>query len=124
MKKITVLGLASAMTVALFASTAFAGPIIDKGDLGKYERRGARLHRIMTPPPRSESTTPSVSTRDESRFIIDKGKLGKYERHGRFLRRITDIGPRNWDQSGTRSEKRGVSHDHGIGGKQHRNYSN
>ena len=45
--------IAGALVAALLTSTAFADTIVNKGALGKYERKGQFLKPIMSPPART-----------------------------------------------------------------------
>ena len=90
--------IAGALVASLLASAAFAGNIVDKGSLGKYERQGRFLKPIMSPParPASQVQTPLVN---EGIVIIDKGELGSYERRGRFVRPVVDEVHNTWASS-------------------------
>ena len=122
MNKTLTLSIATALAMAVFSTTAFAGPIIDKGDLGKYERQGRFVKRIVTPEPRAAA--PQVAAvADDDQADINKGELGKYERHGRFVKRIANVVPRNWEQKGGYFQEAAVMHDHGINSKEHKNVS-
>lgn len=90
--------LAGALVAALLTSTAFAGNIVDKGALGKYERQGRFLRPIMSPPARTtpQDQTPLVN---DGIVIIDKGELGSYERQGRFVRPVVDEVHNTWTSS-------------------------
>lgn len=124
MNKTLILTLAGALVATFAASAAFASPIIDKGDLGKYERKGRFVVPILNPAPRNHSSSRSVLAREEGRVIIDKGELGRYEREGRFVRRIMDTPPRKWSNGSSGAAESGVQHEHGLGGKGHSNLAN
>jgi hypothetical protein len=72
----------------LSTTTAFAGTVIDKGDLGKYERQGRFVHRIATPAARPSNGT---AVKDAGQVTYDKGELGTYERSGRFVWRAPRV---------------------------------
>ncbi len=91
--------IAGALVATLLTSTAFANNIVDKGSLGKYERKGQFLKPILSPPARTVSGSQSALVHDGN-VIIDKGELGIYERHGRFVRPIVEDVQNSWS-SGT-----------------------
>jgi hypothetical protein len=88
MKGFGILTVAATLMIAMATSSAYAGPVIDKGDLGKYERDGKFLRPILSAPPRSTETSPANAHPSATRFVIDKGDLGRYERIGKHLRRL------------------------------------
>lgn len=71
----------------ILGSTAWAGPIIDKGDLGKYERKGRLVFRILTPPARNTDMSAQPQYRADGPVIVDRGPYGVWHREGRILRR-------------------------------------
>lgn len=74
----------------LLETAAWAGPIIDKGDLGKYERKGRLVFRILTPSPRNTDISPEPQYRPDGKFVLNRGSAGVWERNGRFLKRELD----------------------------------
>ncbi len=74
----------------LLESAAWAGPTIDKGDLGKYERKGRLVFRVLTPPPRNTDLSPAPAYRPDGKLVLDRGPAGVWERHGRFMKRELD----------------------------------
>ena len=123
MKKSLTLTIAGALAIATLGTTAFAGTIIDKGDLGKYVRQGRFVKPVLTASPRGDANAEMASVQIGTRPIIDKGDLGKYERHGRTLRAVRDIAPANRAVAEVASPAGGVTHDHGLNGKEHKNTS-
>ena len=78
---------AALLVGVLFESAAWAAPIIDKGDLGKYERKGRLVFRVLTPPPRNTDMSPAPQYRPDGKFVLNRGPAGAWERHGRILKR-------------------------------------
>ena len=120
MKKSLIFAAVGMLAFAMFGTLAHAGSANNDGSPAKYERHGRFLKPIQTPAPRSEAAAAAVSTS----VIVDKGDLGKYERHGRVLRPITEIGLQGWSNGDASAPTSGVTHDHGVNGKEHKNMSN
>lgn len=119
MKKSLIFAAAGMLTFAMFGTLAHAESTNDKGSAAKYERHGRFMTAIQTPAPRSEAAAPATS----KPAIVDKGDLGKYERQGRILRPITEVGLQGWSRGEASAPAGGVTHDHGINGKEHKNMS-
>jgi hypothetical protein len=94
-QQFTIIG---ALVAALLSSTAFAGNIVDKGALGKYERQGRFLKPIMKVPARTSSRLQATPA-NEGTVLIEKGELGSYQRHGRFVRPVIDDVQNSWTNS-------------------------
>ncbi len=92
--------IAGALVAALLTSTAFADTIVNKGALGKYERKGQFLKPIMSPPARTVGGTQTDLVHNGS-VVIDKGELGTYERQGRFVRPIVEDVQNSWSSGST-----------------------
>jgi len=71
------------LAIALFGSIAEAKPIIDKGDLGKYQRDGKFLRRILSSPSDAGSTGQNAVPSSTRGIRYDKGELGTWVRDGR-----------------------------------------
>ncbi|MCC6487364.1 MAG: hypothetical protein IT364_07675 [Candidatus Hydrogenedentes bacterium] len=92
--------------IALFGSIAEAKPIIDKGDLGKYERDGKFLRRILTSPSEVGSPGQSAVTSTAREVRYDKGELGTWVRDGRRVsKEVKGV-------SGHRSSRQGFQEPH------------
>lgn len=112
---------ATALTLVAMSASAHAGTTVDKGELGKYERRGQFLKPVLTAAPRNVAADQKVAARDEAGNIVDKGELGKYERRGQFLKPVLEVGPQDWPNMGRVAPANSVTHKHGLNGKEHRN---
>lgn len=120
MKKSLIFAAAGMLTFAMFGTLAHAGGVNDKGSVAKYERHGRFMTAVQEPAPRGEAAAPATSTPN----IVDKGDLGKYERQGRILRPVTEVGLQGYSKSDASAPGSGVTHEHGINGKEHKMVNN
>jgi hypothetical protein len=76
------------LAIALFGSIAEAKPIIDKGDLGKYQRDGKFLRQILTSPSDAGSAGQSAVTSTTRGVRYDKGERGSWVRDSRRVTKV------------------------------------
>lgn len=113
MKKQFVTTTLAGLALAVLASTASAGTIIDKGDLGKYEREGRFVRPLLAPAYTKDVASSPAAAWNDGQVIVDKGTLGKYERRGTRLYRVMHPAPRG-ESGGVAAPAGSRGHKHGA----------